>query len=73
MLASFCYKSCYNRDMFLLIVLLILFFVGVLLCSLSFLMKKQRGWQILTLILGGLLTASPFLLAAYLLWLMKTI
>ncbi|MEZ7551234.1 hypothetical protein [Streptococcus sp. 20925_1_22] len=59
--------------MFLLIVLLILFFVGVLLCSLSFLIKKQRGWQILTLILGGLLTASPFLLAAYLLWLMKTI
>ncbi|WP_185757770.1 hypothetical protein KQH77_08285 [Streptococcus sanguinis] len=59
--------------MFLLIVLLILFFVGVLLCSLSFLMKRQPGWQMLSLILGGLLTASPFLLAAYLLWLMKTI
>ncbi|RKV69458.1 MAG: hypothetical protein D8H99_63820 [Streptococcus sp.] len=73
MLASFCSKSCYNRDMFLLIVLLILFFVGVLLCSLSFLIKKQPGWQMLSLILGGLLTASPFLLAAYLLWLMKTI
>ncbi|KAA0115594.1 hypothetical protein FKX92_10255 [Streptococcus sanguinis] len=73
MLASFCSKSCYNRDMFLLIVLLILFLVGVLLCSLSFLMKKQPGWQMLSLILGGLLTASPFLLAAYLLWLMKTI
>ncbi|ABN44178.1 Hypothetical protein SSA_0745 [Streptococcus sanguinis SK36] len=73
MLASFCGKSCYNRDMFLLIVLLILFLVGVLLCSLSFLMKKQPGWQIVSLILGGLLTASPFLLAAYLLWLMKTI
>jgi len=59
--------------MFLLSVLLILFLVGVLLCSLSFLMKKQRGWQMLSLILGGLLTVSPFLLAAYLLWLMKTI
>lgn len=59
--------------MFLLIVLLILFLVGVLLCSLSFLMKKQLGWQIVSLILRGLLTASPFLLAAYLLWLMKTI
>lgn len=59
--------------MFLLIVLLILFLVGVLLCILSFLMKKQPGWQMLSLILGGFLTASPFLLAAYLLWLMKTI
>ena len=73
MLASFCYKSCYNRDMFLLIVLLILFLVGVLLCSLSFLIKKQPGWQMLSLILGVLLTASPFVLAAYLLWLMKTV
>lgn len=59
--------------MLILITFLAMFLVGLALFFLGLVLKESQGWQWVCLILGGLLTASPFLLAAYLLWLMKTV
>ena len=57
----------------MLLPMIIFFLLGIALFTAGLFLKKHLGWQLIFLCLGIFFISIPFLLAAYYIWIMRTI